>query len=427
MRLGVAAGSEDPILIRWLMPLGSWENPSEPQTSASATGREIAVRKREYRGRVMTVPVLFDPDTLVDAETEEMAASAIPDSTRETYRREWHRFMKWCGEPANGIGHPRNHLPATVQTVCKYIKDHWHMTRTTRDGRVVLAGRYGRPYAPSSVGLAVAVVSIVHQWAGLASPTRHPVVARQLKGYETKWSKAGYRPDVSHAISPEENLDMTRACDLMTVQGIRNAAMLRLQYELGARASELCNLTFADLRWETPDRLNVHIELGKGHKSRDCAVEADLDDVPDLCALKLLRGYLDLLADHGIREGRVFREVFPGRRRNDGKLAGTLRETAIDRNAFEGVFIRAAIKSGVAIDPVTQQRRHVTTHGARAGMITAAVEAGMEIAQIAPHTGHALESPVIHRYYRSGRRWGMYNPGTRIRLARKAARAGQAN
>lgn len=374
----------------------------------------------------MSVPPLFDPDTLVDAETDDMLAEGIPETTRATYRREWTRFIGWCGDPNRGLGHPRQHLPATVATVRKYITDHWSWTRTMPDGSTQLAGRYGRPYAPTTVELAIAVISIVHQWAGLASPTRHPSVAAQLRGYETRWSKAGFRPDEAYAISLDDNLAMARSCDLSTVQGIRNAALLRLQFELGCRASELCAITFADLRWETPDRLVVHIEYGKGHKSRDPAVQADKDTAPEWCALLLLRQWIELAGRYGITSGRVFREVNPAKARQDGTIAGSVREEPLLRGAYEMVIKRAAERSGVDKDPVTGEPRHITSHSPRAGLITASVEAGMEIAQIAPHTGHALSSPVIHRYYRSGKRWGAFNPGARVRKAAREARDEQA-
>lgn len=397
------------------MLTGSQE-PLEGEIDDGEVGSAVALR---HHGRVMTNPPMFDPDNLVDAETDEMAQEGVPETTRAIYRREWKHFVDWCGNPDNGAGHPRAHMPATVATVRKYVKDHWAMTKSLADGSTALAGRYGRPYAPTTVALRLAVISVVHQWQGLPSPTRHKAVHVQFRGYRRRWSKAGHRPDLAYPITPDDIVAMTRTCDLTTVQGIRNAAMLRLHFELGARASELCNLTFADLRWESPDRLLVHIDLAKGDKERDCAVETDTDFAPDVDALLLLRQWIELAARYGITGGPLFVEVNPGRARKDGQIAGSLRKTGIDRHAYEMVFIRAAERAGVHKDPTTGARRHISTHGARSGFITAAVDAGMEIAQIAPHTGHALESPVIHRYYRQGRKWGRYNPGNRIREARR--------
>jgi integrase len=402
------------VILRWLVLTGSQE-PEDPDIDDGEVTNAVALR---HHGRVMTNPPMFDPDDLVDVETDEMAQEGVPETTRAIYRREWKHFVDWCGNPTNGAGHPRAHMPATVATVRKYIKDHWAMTRTKADGSTVLAGRYGRPYAPTTVALRLAVISVVHQWQGLPSPTRHKAVHVQFRGYRRRWSKAKYRPDVAYPLTPDDMIAMVRTCDLTTVQGIRNAAMIRLHYELGCRASELCNLTFADLHWETIDRLIVHIELAKGDKERDCGIETDTTFVPELDTLLLLRQWIELAAMYGITEGALFVEVNPGRKRKDGQISGSLRRTEIDRHAYEMVFIRAAERAGVDRD-ATGKKRHISTHSARSGFITAAVDAGLEIAQIAPHTGHALESPVIHRYYRQGRKWGQYNPGRRIREARR--------
>jgi integrase len=406
-----------PVMLRWLVLTGSSrENDSEKP------GDNGGLPARVTHGRVLTHRPFFDPDEVADAETEEWLADGIPDTTKQTYRDAWKWVIDWCADPKWGAGHPRQHIPMTTPTVCKMIKDSYKATKTLPDGSEVLAGRHGRPYAPSTVELRVAVISIVHQWQGLPSPTRHPSVALALRTYRRKWAKRGWRPDIAYAITPEDNAAMVRTCNLATVQGIRNAAMLRLQYELGARASEVCNLTFADLDWKSDTALDVHIVMSKGDKDRHSLVESDTDFAPDVDALLLVRQWIELAGLRGVTSGRLFRQVNPGKARKDGQISGSVRQEPIDRHAYEMVFIRAAERAGVHEDPTSRKRRHISTHGARSGFITAAVEAGMEIAQIAPHTGHALESPVIHRYYRSGRRSGDFNPGTRIRTVKRRER-----
>jgi integrase len=368
---------------------------------------------------------LFDPDEVVSAETDAMAEEGIPETTRDAYRRQWKRFVTWCADTG------REHLPATPGTVREYINAHWGWTTVLADGSTKLRGRYGRPYAPATVALALATISVIHQWRGFASPTRHPSVHVQYRGYERRWRKRGWRPDVAHPITPEENIAMVRACDMSTVAGIRDAAMFRLQYELAARASEVCNLEDHDLRWETPERLIVHIDTSKGDKSRDCAVEADEDFAPDVDTLLLLRQWIECKHRFRIPRGKLFTQVngAGGAPRKDGKpkklgvLSGSVTAKPVNRHSYEMQFARVAQKAKVHVDPVTGERRHITPHGARSGFITAAVDAGMEIAAVAPHSGHSLNSPVIHRYYRQGRKWGRFNPGRRIREARRRVAA----
>lgn len=377
------------------------------------------------RRRVVTLPdvvlrritaadgELPDPDDSVSAATAALRRHGIPDNTEAIYRRQWWRWVRWCGETG------REHLPATKGTIEEWINAHW--TMTTEDGKP--RGRYGRPYAPATVELSLAVISVVHQWAGFPSPTRHPDVHRTFRGYRRRWSEHGYRPDQAYALSPEDVLAMVRTCDLSTAAGLRNAAIIRLSFDMGARRSEMCYLDIGDLRFDTPERLIVRVPRSKTDQDahgRDVPIEADTDLAPQLCPLLLLREWLDLLALRGHTQGPLFRLVRSGQRRKDGTHSGLIRPDRMTGRAIETVVVDAAKRAGVDRDPVTGNSRHVVPHSLRAGFATSAAEANVDTAFIAAHGGWAPESPVVFRYVRSGRKWGEHNPASRIRKAHRA-------
>jgi integrase len=404
-------------------------------------------------GRVAMADIDHNPDDWVEPDTDRELHDGVPQNTRTAYTYQWGRWIWWCGRKG------REHCPATPGSVRQYIKEHWDMVRA--DGRK--RGWQGRPYAPASVEQAVYVISAVHQWFGYASPTKHPSVGLQLKTYERKWRSAGYRERKAYALTPEDSVAIARTCSLATVAGLRNAAAFRLQYDMGARASELLGetedsgawhgLRVRDVRWESPDYAVIHIAQTKTNESRDVAVEAtrwvvDADGnfidaagqvipldaageptrprVPhpdvDVDPLVLLRAWYDLLVARGEvhPDAPFFRQVAStGQRRKDGSPAGSVLAEPWSYDQFAKEFTRCVQRAGVHVDPVTGEPRHITSHSNRAGLITAAVDAGVPAEVLRLRTGHAAGSRVLQGYYRSGRKWGRHNPGTVIRRVRR--------
>lgn len=352
-----------------------------------------------------------DPDDLVPAEVDQMLQDGVPQATREQYAYQWARFIHWCGTTG------REHLPPTVATMRYYIWSHWSAVGADGRGR----GRRGRPYATATVSTAVYSVSAVLQWLGHASPMRHPSVRAQMKGYHARWSGAGHKPDQAHPLLPEESVAMARACDLSTVQGLRLATMMRLQYDLGARESEIIGLDLEDLSWiRTGDTPQIRVWVRKSKTStdgRDLIVEAVPGPDADVDPALLLGRYVDALTSAGIETGPLFTEVNRGDPRKDGRLAGSFRVgLRITRAAYQAAFGRIAVKSGVDLDPKTKRpTRRITTHAPRRGMITAARTAGMLGEQVAPRTGHSLRSGSFWDYFGGATQTGDENAGTRIR------------
>lgn len=366
-------------------------------------------------GRASLAAAGFDPDDVVPSAVDDMLREGIPPATRETYEYQWGRFIRWCSTTG------RNHLPATVATVRFYIWSHWVAT----DAAGKLRGRRGRPYAPATVELATYTISIVHQWLGHASPTRHPSIRSQLRGYEAMWSGRGHRPDKPEAIAPAESVAVARVGRLDSVPGLRNAAAFRLQFDMGARVSEVVGLDVDDLRFRG-DVVEVRIRRSKGvRKPRTVLVERVRGVDDDVDPVVLLTRWIDEVLRPA---GRLSGPLFPDLGGGAPLIANAVWERALrpgrlTREGYEDAWNRAVKKAGVDRDPVTGAPRRITSHSNRAGLIHYNALLGTPREDVAARTGHSLRSGTLHRYFDTGgANLGDRNAGTLLRRGRVPVR-----
>lgn len=391
--------------------------PSEPPLGPDVVQGEIIDGMPSRKdlvliGRAALADLGVDPDELVDDRTEAQRHRAMPDNTRELLRFSYGFLIRYCGETG------RRHNPPTVGTIRKMISDAFYMT--DRTGK--LRGRYGRPYAPATIETVVYCLSMVFDRLQWPNPCRHPYVAEQLAGYREDYEAAGHRTDEAAELTPDQSVIIARAQDLATVQGLRNAAMLRGQYDLGARADEWCRIWGEDLAWLDEHRVLVTFVRTKGRKKRTVSMEA-VPDGPDadVDPVLLLSAYVKARLSAGWDgTGPVWVEVSPGPRRANWAetriLGGKFRTTPMRYEAYAAVFGRAVARTGIDLDPVTKKRsRHFTTHSNRRGPINAWKRAGFLLEDISARTGHSPSSPVIHRYLNHTPPWGAKNPGVAIR------------
>src|SRR2546422_2176461 len=93
------------------------------------------------------------------------------------------------------------------------------------------------------------------------------------------------RPTVAY-LSKQELAEILAQPDLRTAEGRRDAVLLSIVYDTGARVQELIDLSVGDVRLDPPTQLRL---LGKGRKTR---------------AMPLMESTVQLLRDH-IRENRL--------------------------------------------------------------------------------------------------------------------------
>lgn len=363
-------------------------------------------------GRAALVEAGLDPDDIVPAAVDDMLREGIPPATRETYEYQWGRFIRWCSVTK------RNHLPATVATMRFYIWSHWIARHTHGPKAGKLRGRRGRPYAPATVETATYAISIVHQWLGHPSPTRHPSVRTQLRGYEAMWTEHGYVPDAAEALSPADSVAVARSFRLDTVNGLRNAAAFRLQFDMGARVSEVVGLNVSDLRFDG-DTVAVRVRKSKGNrKPRTILVERVRGVDDDVDPVVLLTRWVDeVLRPAGRLDGPLFPELGAGQPLIVTAVWGrAVRPERWTRQGYEKAWDRAVVRAGVDRDPVTGATRRLPSHCNRAGLIHHNALLGTPREDVAARTGHSLRSGTLHRYFdQGGANTGDRNAGTRLR------------
>ncbi len=378
-------------------------------------------------GRIALAEHGIDPDELVDERAEEQLKRAMPDNTRDLLEWAYGFLLKYCGKTG------RRHDPPTVGTIRQMICDSFFMTKPNGKG----FGRYGKPYAPNTVATVVYCLSMIFDRLQWVNPCRHPLVADQLKGYRNDYEAAGHHTDESDALTNAQSVMLARTFDLATVQGLRAAALIRGQFDLGCRADEWCKLQGEDVVWLSEHKVQIQFIRTKGRKKRKVSMQA----LPKLRAMhgdevvwvpnpdwdvdpgRLLKVYIKARMSAGWDgKGPLWVEVLRGDRRKDydetGILAGKFLTEPMKYGAYAAVFNRVVDKSRIEYDPVTGQRnRHYTTHSNRIGLIDEASKNGMRLEDIAPRTGHSPASPVIHKYLRGRPQWDDQNVGVRIRTA----------
>lgn len=393
------------------------------------------------KGRAALADLGHDPDDWVDAETDAEHRAARSADTVQLQLWALGALVNYCGITG------RRHDPPTSATTRQWIKDHWHMTRESDAGGRVKRGRLQQPYSPSTVSTRVYLIAGICNRLGWQSPTRDPRVHEQLDAYRIKFEDAGFKTFEADPMTPEMSVRLARAaCDLGTVNGLRNALAFRLQFDTGCRATELVEgLRIDQVMWLAEDRVQLEFVQTKGRKPRKVYVQG-LPTIPDpkdptgrrqvrnpdwdVDPVRLLGLWLDLLGRMQITSGPLFREVsHAGQRRKDfaesGIYAGKVLREAWRRGEYQQCWDRAVRKSGIDVGP-RGTRLRLTTHSNRAGLITAAFDAGMPLEAVAFRTGHNPGSDAIRRYLRSDRRWDDANPGVLVRKVKTAGDAERA-
>lgn len=380
-------------------------------------------------GRLAELAARPDPDEQLSIDAARLVFEGIPKNTRETYARQWWKFVRWCGETG------RVEMPASPATVIEYMN---HLWRTP--------GRYGRPTAPRSVQLALAVIAVAHQRVklperdgrgehryGYVPPTVHPNVRAAMRGYRKQWLTAGHRPDTAYALPPNELAKMVATLDLRSVVGVQKAAILCVGYDMGGRRSELAAINMGDielhvaappvgdeLAWigeyddvvlppiTTEDRMIVHVPMSKTDQAGEGA-EVVLYAHPDATALTCpVRRTLHWLAWRRAQnipdDGPFLLPVlYGGPGPSDGRpRSGKIRAgQRLSGESFEDVLAVAARKAG--LNDGVGKRKHIVPHSLRAGSATAAAEAGADTPALNSHFRWSPNGNTANRYARVGR------------------------
>ena len=281
------------------------------------------------------------------------ARQAKAANTLRAYRADWADFAGWC--EAHGL--PA--LPATESTVALYLTDLAERVKT------------------STLQRRLSAIAQAHKAAGHVPPTKGRVSMvwqgiRRSKGTAQK-GKAPARTQEVRA--------MVATCG-DGLLGVRDRALLLLGFAGAFRRSELVGLDCSDLDFGH-DGLTVTLRRSKtDQEGAGQKVGIPYGSTPATCPVRNLRAWLDAAQ---VTAGPVFRGV---------NRWGQVSAARLTDRAVALVVKRCAEAAG--LDPA-----QYAGHSLRAGLATAAAEAGVSERVIMAQTRHK-SLPMVRRYIRDG-------------------------
>ncbi len=164
--------------------------------------------------------------------------------------------------------------------------------------------------------------------------------------------------------------------------------------------------------------LEVFIAMSKTDRdARGVSVPLPYGSHPGTCPVRVESAWLEILAEHGITSGPVFRAID-----KHGRIAGTIGDDGRPvRRAGRGDGIRMTpeainlvVKEAARAAELPHAHRY-SAHGLRAGGATDAADAGATMSGICQHGRWSEKSPVVMQYIRHRDKW-KNNPMLRVGL-----------
>lgn len=305
-------------------------------------------------GLVPLAPGSVGPELRSTAERAvDYAQRARAENTLRGYRSDWIHFTTWCA--AHGL----DALPATEATLALYLTDLAEIRTTATLQRRIF-----------SIGQA-------HKAAGHPSPMRGNAALvwrgiRRIKGTAQR-GKAPART--------QEIRRMTDTCG-PGLLGTRDRALLLLGFAGAFRRSELVGLDVEDLDFTTDGLIIVLRHSKTDQEGAGAKVGIPYGSTPATCPVRNVKAWL---AATGITTGPVFRSV---------SRWGHLGTSRLTDQTVARVIKRRAQAAELPAD-------RYAGHSLRAGLATAAAEAGVSERVIMTQTRHKSLT-MVRRYIREG-------------------------
>ncbi len=304
------------------------------------------------------------------------ASRARGDGTRRVYRSAWRGYVAWC------LSLGREPLAGDPELLAMYA-----------------VHRADAGVAVSTLRVDLAAIGTAHRLAGIALDLKDPRLAMVVEGI-TRARGTRPRRQATPAV-PDVLRRMLAACAPATTPlGARDRAMLLLGFGAALRRSELVALRLGDVEPVPGRGLRLLVRRSKTDqhgRGQDVAVWANPAD-PSLCPLTALAAWrrhrdrtpdLDGSLPESLRRERP---VFCGMSK-----AGRLTGTALSDKAVARLVKSAAQRAG--LDP-----EHYSGHSLRAGLATAAGDAGAALPDLMRQTRHK-STQVALAYLRPADLW----------------------
>lgn len=275
-------------------------------------------------------------------------------NTRLAYAHGWKMFLAWCAAAE------RSSLPAEPATVQEHAA--WSIARGLRLNTVLVR---------------MSAIAHYHREAGLANPCDRSVRLFLMNARRELREEPGGK-----AALPYELLRNIASRFPDTLPGIRNRAMILLQFAAGWRRSEIVALRYSDVNfvaqgialWQRSSKTD---QTGEG---RLVGIERGKRAVT--CPVRALEAWLAIRGDW---EGALFVRSGPH---------GEMTRTAL---ASRAEVLHMALQR--VLEKAGEDAGRFGSHSLRAGMITEAAQHGASEIAIMRRTGHKT-SACLRRYIR---------------------------
>lgn len=306
-------------------------------------------------------------DHTVPDSVRERIKRGIPANTSRAYGKVWERFEIWCDLA------DRTSLPATALTLSIYVD---HLCELGR--------------SPSTIEHAIAVVRTKHRLAGYRGQPGTEEVRTMLRGYKKDWSDAGNEVRRAAAAVVESIHAMVATCDVATLRGLRDRAVIVLGFALMGRRSELSRLNISDVT-EIEHGLKVRIRYSKtDQEAVGVTVTVPYGEHLQTCPVLCTLAWVAALERRGITSGPLFWAI--DRFGKVGNERAGRRAERLSGHTINKIVQTAATAAGLS---------DVSAHSLRAGGATSAAANGKPSAAIAEHGRWDPKSRQLFEYLRA--------------------------
>lgn len=283
----------------------------------------------------------------LDDDAEQFEREARAERTRDAYRRDFSAFQEWCDE------HDADALPASVETMRRYLA---HLGNRAASGEL----------KASTIARRLAGIRYRHRKAGHDDPTASDRVREVWRGIRRN-DDVQVAPDKALPLLREDIRAMVEACGDETPKAVRDRAVILVGWFGFLRRGELAGLDLGDVQFhrggaELTIRQSKTDQEGEGQ----LAWLPSNDDAPDLCPVRALREWLDLLE---AGDGALFRSVGRWGNVRDGRISGRTVARILKSRAEQSGFESEAVNN-------------ISGHSLRRGAAVQADASGATVAEI---------------------------------------------
>lgn len=272
--------------------------------------------------------------------------AAHSPNTQKAYRNDVKHFMRWGGR-----------IPSSAKKVAQYL------------------AYYGKSLSVATLARRVTAIHQAHQHQGLPSPTKSALVKETLQGIRRIHGSEQRR------VLPLLHSELDAwAVKQKGIRGLRDTALLLVGFAGAFRRSELVSIQVKQVHFVKQGML-IHLPRSKTDTAgigRDIAIPFASNR--NSCAVRALRKWLTIAA---IAEGMVFRRV-----NRYGQVLGQ----GLSNQSVALVVKRCVMELGL-------KSADYSGHSLRAGLVTSAALAGVDVWKIRQQTGHQSDA-MLQRYIR---------------------------